>query len=66
MEYCDSNRWGLVCYDSWDSRDANVVCRQLGYSTTGMFKSSDSLSQVCTPHNVREYDTASASGLYYR
>ena len=35
VEFCSSSRWGLVCSDNWDTNDAKVVCRQLGYNVEG-------------------------------
>ena len=39
MEVCRSGKWGMIRggSGSWDSREGQVVCRQLGFQNPGNY-----------------------------
>ena len=40
VELCVYGKWRMMCANSWDNRDASVVCREIGYSPFGKSVSS--------------------------
>ena len=54
-----------MCANSWDNRDASVICREIGYSPFGELVSSLQSSQVSTQYTVVDVDTSSNEQSVY-
>ena len=39
VEVCQGGRWGTICNDLWTVEDTDVVCRELGLLSSGMYES---------------------------
>ena len=35
VEICKGGGYHTICLDSWDERDASVVCKEIGFSPNG-------------------------------
>ena len=49
MEVNYNGEWGTVCDDGWDDTDAGVVCRQLGFGSSGTANRSASFGRGSGP-----------------
>ena len=58
VEICQSNTYVTVCDDMWDENEAQVVCRQLGYTGPGLYFSPRFFNLIITTVCQYHYSTA--------
>ncbi len=55
VEVCLDGRFGTICRDSWENRDASVLCSELGFSRYGAIALSDAqFSEGLKPTSYNE------------
>lgn len=46
VDICLAGQWGSVCADNWNTAEASVACRQLGFQAVGKFRKWASLCEL--------------------
>ena len=57
VEIYHAGKWGSVCDDEWDLREATVVCRELGYADVAKETHNSMYGPARRKHYIRRFIT---------